>query len=187
MVKFLERIGGWPMLEGKDWEQDKFNWSKAIQSLRNINKPGHQLKRPNDPDTNEVDNLATDSTRTVREAYKTLLFEIIDLITQKNDSIKADKEIDELIDFEFRLDDFSRKYKAYKSKLKGSKKNAVTAFYKDIIWFNQFQPSAFRNISLYDGVVGEEIVGSFLSFLQNTPPRFEFSITVVFCDIFNAP
>lgn len=175
LVKFLEKIGGWPMLEGKDWDQDKFNWSNAIQSLKDVNKPGRQLKRFNDEDkANEVDNLAADSTKTVKEAYKTLLFEIIDIITTKNDSKKADKEIDELIDFEFKLDDFSRKFKAYIKTLGKKKKNAVTSYYRDIVWFNLFQASAFRNISLYDGVVGEEIVGQFLDFLQNTSPRFAF-------------
>lgn len=163
------------MLEGKDWDQDKFNWSNSIQTLKDVNKQGRQLKRFNDEDANEVDNLASDSTRTVREAYKGLLFEIIDIITAKNDSMKADKEIDDLIDFEFKLDDFSRKYKAYIKQLeknKKKKKNAMTDNYKNIVWFSLFQPSAFRNISLYDGVVGDEIVGNFLDFLKNTPPRF---------------
>lgn len=159
------------MLQGKDWNADNFNWSEAIQSLKDVNKKGVQLKRFNDPDKdNEVDNLVSESTTVVKEAYKGLLFEIIDIITTKNDSKRAEKEIDDVIDFEFKLDDFSREYKAYIKETK-KKKNAVKDYYRDIVWFNLFQPSVFRNITLYDGPVGKEIVNQFADFLKNTPPR----------------
>lgn len=173
------------MLKGKEWNERNFNWTQAIQAIKDVNEKGPQSKRPNDEDkANEIDGLVDESsTLKVTEAYKGLLFEIINIITQTNDSMKVEKEIDDVIKFESKLDIFTRKYKAYikqtdaKLGTKKRKKNVAKGYYRDIVWLNLFQTSVFRNVTLYDEPVGEEIIHEFADFLKNTPPRFAFQWT----------
>lgn len=36
VVDMVKKIGGWPVLEGKEWDADKFNWVETVYKLHDI-------------------------------------------------------------------------------------------------------------------------------------------------------
>lgn len=37
--KLINRLGGWPMLDGYNWDEKKFNWLQATYKLRDLGYP----------------------------------------------------------------------------------------------------------------------------------------------------
>lgn len=38
VLKYIDELGGWPVLEGADWDSGNFSWEKALGQL--LNKTG---------------------------------------------------------------------------------------------------------------------------------------------------
>lgn len=43
LLKVLEDLGGWPILEGNNWKEDTFNWSKTIQKCWKLGYKGNYM------------------------------------------------------------------------------------------------------------------------------------------------
>lgn len=42
MITIIKDLGGWPVLEGDKWDQNKFNWLKSLFQLRKLGF-GHNM------------------------------------------------------------------------------------------------------------------------------------------------
>lgn len=36
LMKILEKLGGWPVLEGDDWNESEFNWTDSVYRFRKM-------------------------------------------------------------------------------------------------------------------------------------------------------
>lgn len=60
MLDLLDVIGQWPLLEGNDWDESKWDWEKSILKFRKyISKKDDNIFGTSKELTNEIDTVRT--------------------------------------------------------------------------------------------------------------------------------
>lgn len=107
----------------------------------------------------------------VEENLKQLIRDSVELLAGVQDEESLYKEIDELIEFEKKLDDLQKMHNYAKASKVNKKLRGLKKLHMKVLWMNYFQASLIANNSRYEGALEENISEKYLAFLENTPKR----------------
>lgn len=176
LKKLLKTIGGWPMLEGREWNEADWEWDKAMNAIKDT----YRIKEPADSadiaeniiDTGD-EGLSSDKIEAGIKYFKQFIREIVGLLRGGEQVEKENliQEINDLMDFEMKLDTYSRRHRKFrKNKLFKAPKEFKDAN-KKIIWMHLFSGFILSNTTEFEGEVDETIIDEFFLFLKQTPKR----------------
>lgn len=166
------------MLDEGSWDETNWEWDKAMEALKNT----YKIVEPvNSEDISENvvgtdDNpLSSDKIDVGIKFFKNFLKEIIKLLKDggRVDAVALQKDIDDLISFELKLDTYTRQYRKVKKDktIKIDPQKPFKSAYKKVLWLNFFQGFILSNTTEYEGHVNMSVLDGFSTFFQEVPKR----------------
>ncbi|KAJ8967238.1 hypothetical protein NQ317_006653, partial [Molorchus minor] len=108
LKKLFEQLGNWPVLEGPEWNESRFNWGSTVEKCKdlglyydwfvNIYAPGYENKLSIDVPDN-VNNIDSST----RQHYTELIMSVVKLLGSPKKLTNISKSVNEIIDFELEL------------------------------------------------------------------------------------
>lgn len=175
------------MVEGDSWNEDDYGFAKAVNKIKATYRI---ISESEDIDISKVDTvskgdgISSDKLEASIREYKNFIKNVVRLLqdeeqAKKNNESALMKDIDELFEFEQKLDLLKRrndKYQKIRNRnqeklLPPKEKEKVKKAYLRVLFLNSLQPFIYTNGTDYEGAVNESILVDIRDFFNETPLR----------------
>ncbi|KAG5675325.1 hypothetical protein PVAND_005236 [Polypedilum vanderplanki] len=178
IIKLFQKIGGFPMIE-QNWNENEWEWENAILKLRYyISKKATNIfenDEENDifADISQNKNFAlNDDFGGTENNLRALMTKLAIALDAKDDD-ELQSDVNDLIEFEKQLSEYSRIFKIYRRR-RSIRSKPIAEFqkmHKWILWLDIFAPSVLSRNSKIIGQIPDDFNLHFYEFLKSTKKR----------------
>lgn len=156
------------MVSGVSWNETTWEWKNAIAKLKDIGKVTKKVEDLSEPADKTIDNdskLASDNSSNSLKSFRTLISDIVKIINPDVNETELQKELDDLILFEAKLQDFVKRTASQK------RSKDLRMYYALIHWLELFEPVpiAFPSNPIEENY--DKITNAFIQFLEQSSKR----------------